>query len=91
MIQSRPRVQLPAILHGILEMFGRKGVSDSDIDSKDLARYINKVIAEYGCPCEDSLTDEQSLGRGLGLERDVWEMNDPNRDPFITLQPKKIF
>jgi len=80
-------IQLPAILHGIMEMFGRE-VRESDLDSPDLVRYINQLVQSKNRKPYDS--SDISIGRGIGTETEVYELNDPNRDPFIGLMPKRM-
>jgi hypothetical protein len=85
-VETQHGIQLPAIIHGVLETFGRD-IKESDIDS-ELYHWINDML-------KDKLSDQQqdndfALGRGIGTEPTSYELNDGNRDPFINLMPKRL-
>ncbi len=85
-VESQHGIQLPAIVHGIMETFGRD-IKEEDLDS-ELYHWINDLL-------KDKLKDRQqdndfALGRGIGTEPMTYELNDGNRDPFINLMPKRL-
>lgn len=89
-IDTQPGIQLPAILYGIHETFGREGVRETDLDSPDLAKYISNMMKSRHTPHHDS--NDSNIGRGIGTDNtNIYEFNDPNRDPFSGLMPKRIF
>lgn len=85
-INSQYGIQLPAIVHGILETFSRD-VQASDIDS-DLYHWINDVMKDrLG---DQNYSNDFSLGRGVGTDPSLFQTQDGNRDPFINLMPARM-
>lgn len=86
-IDTQYGVQLPAILQSIVETFSRN-VSESDVDNADLARYINDLMHSKR-KHED--INNVNIGRGVGTEKNQYQINDGNRDPFSGLIPQRMF
>lgn len=83
-LEANNYIQVPAVLHSIMENFQRDGVTESMIDDPELARYINGLIARK--PNID--TEDMNIGKGVGLHReDIGDSRDPNRNPFAGLVP----
>ena len=87
-IETQRGIKLPAILYGILETFGRQGIRETDLDSAELVRYINGLIRSKHRSYYDPA--ENSIGRGVGTETEIFELNDANRDPFLGLMPRRM-
>lgn len=89
-IETQPAIQLPAILYGIHEIFGREGVRETDLDSPELAKHISNIMKSKRTPRYDA--NDSNIGRGVGTDNaNTYEFNDPNRDPFSGLIPKRIY
>lgn len=79
-------IQVPALLHSIVETFGKDGISQQIFSDKDLLNYINKIIMS-----KQHINTETSahLGRGVGTHIDYTGEKDSNKDPFTLLTPNK--
>lgn len=88
MIETSPTVQLPAILHSIAEVFRRQGITQTDLDDWNLARYINNILA---AKTRRQDLNDANLGRGVGVQIDNWDAMDGNRNPFSGLMPSRVF
>lgn len=86
-IDTQHGIQLPAIVHGIREIFGRDGVRETDLDSPELYRYISKMMRPSSRQYDPG---DSVLGRGIGRETEIYELNDQNRDPFVGLMPRRM-
>lgn len=87
-IDSQPGIQLPAILHGIMELFGHKGVHEGDVYGPEVCRFINDLLKNRVEDRHESI--DLNLGRGVGTQSTGYDLNDANRDPFINLTPKRL-
>jgi len=87
-IDTQHGIQIPAILQGIEENFrAREGVTYSDLDSKDIIKYINDLVSARQRAHPEPV--ETMLGRGVGTEKETLDYNDPNRNPFAGLTPQR--
>jgi hypothetical protein len=79
-------IQVPALLHSIVETFGKDGISQQIFSDKDLLNFINKIIMS-----KQHINTETSahLGRGVGTHIDYTGEKDSNKDPFTLLTPNK--
>jgi hypothetical protein len=79
-------IQVPALLHSIVETFGKDGISQQIFSDKELLNYINKLIMS-----KQHINTETSahLGRGVGTHVDYSGETDSNKDPFTLLIPSK--
>lgn len=85
-VETQHGVQLPAIVHGIMETFGRD-IRESDIDG-DVLHWINDLLKNK---LKDRHHDNDfALGRGVGTEPTTYDLNDSNRDAFVSLMPTKL-
>ena len=86
LIDTNIGIQMPAILHSLLETFGRDGIDHNIFSDHDLLAWINNKLINKG------ITDHNmpsQLGRGVGTQIDYSGEKDPNKDPFILLEPNK--
>jgi len=83
-IETNPRIQIPAILHSIKEVFGIDGVDESQLNDEHLAKVLNALLISNHKPTFNNYTQ---LGRGVGL-------SDPDSgkvdNPFASLMPERI-
>jgi hypothetical protein len=87
LVDTSHGIQLPAIQHAILEMFRRDGIAESHVDDPKLCRFINAILLDKA-PSDNS-GSFSNLGRGVGTQREYWDIRDSNRDPFVLLTPSK--
>jgi hypothetical protein len=87
-IDTQIGVQLPAVIHSILEAFGRNGISESDLSDPAVIRYISDILNSKKKVVN---VNDMNLGKGVGTERVTFEINDSNRDPFAGLRPSRMF
>jgi hypothetical protein len=85
-IDTNHGIQVPALLHNIVETFNRDGVSQSIFSDKDLLNWINSQLMSKTKRTETTPTD---IGRGVGTHVDYSGGNDSNKDPFVLLVPDK--
>lgn len=85
-IDTNHGIQVPALLHSLVETFARDGVSQSVFSDKPLLSWINKQLMG-----KQKVKDEISsqIGRGVGTQVDYSGEKDSNRDPFVLLVPDK--
>lgn len=86
MIDTNHGIQVPALLHSIVETFGREGISQQIFSDRDLLSYINDLLLS-----KQHITNEIStnIGRGVGTTVEFSGSADSNKDPFISLTPNK--
>jgi len=85
-IDTNGSIQIPAILHGIVESFKRDSVDQSDVSDQHMQRWIsNKLISKHIDQNQGS--DSSQLGRGVGTQVDYSGSTDHNDDPFLGLEP----
>lgn len=86
MVETNHGIQVPALIHSLVETFSRDGISQDIFSDKDLMDWINKkLIASH-----KSLDNTPSqIGRGVGTQVDYSGEKDSNRDPFVLLVPDK--
>lgn len=81
-IDTNHCVQIPAVLHSILETF-KRDVNESDLDDPELARYINKLLAKR---VQHKDNHDAVLGRDVGIrEEDLGRIDNP----FQALMPSR--
>lgn len=85
-IETNHGIQVPALLHSIIETFGREGINGSIYSDRDLLSWINQKMIEKG-NSRDVIPSH--LGRGVGTQIDYTGDKDSNRDPFTLLVPDK--
>lgn len=85
-IDTNNGIQVPALLHSLVETFARDGISQSVFSDKDLLSWINKQLMN-----KQHLREEipAQIGRGVGTQVDYSGEKDSNRDPFVLLVPDK--
>lgn len=86
MIDTNYGIQVPALLHSLVETFARDGISQSIFFDKDLLNYINKQLMSKQHN-HNELSSQ--IGRGVGTQIDYSGEKDSNRDPFVSLMPNK--
>jgi hypothetical protein len=84
LIETNYGIQLPAIVHGIVETFSRDGIDQNIFSDKDLLQYINELLINK-FPIGQH--QEMQLGKGVGLQTPYIGDGDPNQDPFTLLSP----
>jgi len=85
MVDTNVGIQLPALLHSIVEVFLRDGVTQEHVSDPDFMSYINKYLMSKR-PLDREISS--NIGRGVGITIDNGP-RDSNRDPFIGLVPDK--
>lgn len=86
LIDTNHGIQVPALLHSLVETFSRDGVDQSIFSDRDLLNWINKRLID-----KSQLTDEvqTQIGQGVGTQIDQSGNKDSNKDPFVLLVPDK--
>lgn len=85
-IETNYGIQMPAILHSLIETFNRDGVDFRVFSDRDLLNWINRRLIEKGQMHHET---PSHIGRGVGTHVDYSGEKDPNRDPFTLLFPDK--
>lgn len=81
-------IQVPALLHSIVETFGRNGITQQIFFDKDLLDWINNIIINKSK--QNNIIDTpRHIGRGVGTQIEYTGENDSNKDPFTLLVPNK--
>lgn len=89
MVDTNPRIQLPAIQHAVVITFNRDGIGESEVDDEKFCRFISGLLAEKAPPAHD--TAGMNLGKGVGTTFDLVGEKDSNKDPWLLLTPQKGF
>jgi hypothetical protein len=87
MIDTNYGIQIPALLHSVVETFSREGVDQSIFSDRELLSYINKELLDKTLKPHNSTPAD--LGLGLGTHVEYSGEADQNKDPFIMLTPAK--
>jgi hypothetical protein len=85
-IDTNIGIQMPAILHSLIETFGRDGVSHQIFSDKPLLNWINQKLITKGVAKNDTTSQ---IGRGVGTQVEYSGDKDSNKDPFTLLVPDK--
>lgn len=85
-IDTNHGIQVPALLHSLVETFARDGVTQDVFSDKDLLAWINKKLTDKYHTVEEV---PSQLGRGVGTSVDYTGEKDSNKDPFVLLVPDK--
>lgn len=85
-IDTNHGIQVPALLHSLVETFGRDGVDQSVFSDKEFLNWINKRLIDKTRMNEETPTQ---IGRGVGTHIDQSGEKDSNKDPFVHLVPDK--
>ena len=86
MIDTNHNLQIPALLHSIVETFGRDGVTQNIFSDKDFLNWVNKrLITSF----EDREDVPSHIGKGVGTQVEYSGESDSNKDPFVLLVPDK--
>jgi hypothetical protein len=86
MIETNHGIQVPALIHSLVETFGRDGISQDIGTDRELLDWINtKLIASQ----RGAENISSQIGRGVGTQIDYSGDKDSNRDPFVLLVPDK--
>ncbi len=85
-IDTNHGIQVPALLHSLVETFARDGISQSVFADKPLLGWINKQLMKKQHTKDEIPTQ---IGRGVGTQIDYSGEKDSNRDPFVLLVPDK--
>ena len=85
-IDTNHGIQIPALIHSLVETFGRNGVTQDVFSDKKLMNWINKqLMSKQKMP--DVIPSQ--IGRGVGTRVDYRGTRDSNRDPWTLLVPDK--
>lgn len=85
-IDTNHGIQVPALLHNLVETFGRDGVDQSVFSDKGLLKWINQQLMAKN---QNTEMTPPEIGRGVGTQVDYSGGNDSNKDPFVLLVPDK--
>lgn len=85
-IDTNHGIQVPALLHSLVETFARDGISQSVFSDKHLLNWINQKLMNKQYMKEEI---SSQIGRGVGTQIDYSGEKDSNRDPFVLLVPDK--
>jgi hypothetical protein len=85
-IDTNHGIQVPALLHSIVETFGRDGISQQIFSDRELMNYINDLLLSKQHLSREISTN---IGRGVGTQVEYSGNTDSNKDPFISLTPNK--
>jgi hypothetical protein len=85
-IETNIGIQLPAILHSLIETFSRDGVDEHIRWDEPLLRWINQKLISKGVSRNDTTSQ---IGSGVGTHVDYSGEKDSNKDPFTLLVPDK--
>lgn len=84
-IDTNYGIQVPAVLHSIVETFGRDGINQQIFSDKELMSWINKILIEKRHSTEAT---PMQLGRGVGIQQEFSGSKNSD-DPFSLLSPNK--
>lgn len=86
MIETNHGIQVPALLHSLVETFSRDGISQDVVFDKEFLGWINRQLID-----KNDIMDHtpSQIGRGVGTQIDYSGEKDSNRDPFTLLVPDK--
>lgn len=80
-------IHIPAIQNDIADIYKRQGITDSDIHSTELMKYISDVISK----CQSTLSDSDQTRMGDGVGLDKGDAHDSaNSDAFGFATPVKL-
>ncbi len=83
-------VSIPAIQLDVLNIFRHQGVSAQDIESAEMAAWINQIIIDEQKNSPSRNDVNNSIGLGVGTANDGKHEGDgQNSDAFINLMPSK--
>ena len=85
-IETNIGIQMPAILHSLIETFSRDGVDHRIFSDRELLNWINGRLINKGVARNDV---PSHIGRGVGTHVDYSGDKDSNKDPFTLLEPDK--
>jgi hypothetical protein len=85
-IETNIGIQMPAILHSLIETFSRDGVDHRIFSDRELLDWINGRLINKGVARNDV---PSHIGRGVGTHVDYSGDKDSNKDPFTLLEPDK--
>ena len=85
-IDTNHGIQVPALLHNLVEVFGRDGINQQIFSDRDLLAWINKLLMSKTKPKEQI---SSNIGRGVGTHINYTGEGDSNKDPFTLLVPSK--
>ena len=85
-IDTNHGIQIPALLHSLAEVFGRRGLRYEDFQEPDFLEWINKILIEKN-QFEPEISNQ--IGRDVGISVDYSGADDPNKDPFLLLDTGK--
>lgn len=86
-IETNHGIQIPALLHSIIEVFGRNGIDQQIFTDIKLLKWLNKIIIntqhkhQQFIPCH--------IGRDVGIKIDYTGKSDSNTNPFTLLEIHK--
>jgi hypothetical protein len=86
LIDTNIGIQVPAILHSLLETFSRDGIDHQIFSDRPLLDWINKKLISKGIIRNDA---PSHIGRGVGTHIEYSGDKDSNKDPFTLLVPDK--
>jgi hypothetical protein len=84
-IDTNYGIQVPAVLHSIVETFGRDGINQQIFSDRELMSWINKILIEKRHSTEAT---PMQLGRGVGIQQEFSGSKNSD-DPFSLLSPNK--
>lgn len=86
MIDTNHGIQVPALIHSLVETFSRDGISQDVAFNKEFLQWINQLLID-----KSDVRDHtpSQIGRGVGTQIDYSGEKDSNRDPFTLLVPDK--
>lgn len=85
-IDTNHGIQMPALLHSLVETFARDGITQDVFGDRELLSWINKKLTDKS-PISNEV--QTQIGRGVGTKVDYTGGKDSNKDPFVLLVPDK--
>ena len=87
LIDTNHGIQIPALLHSLIETFNRDGIDQSIFSDRDFLNWINQKLIGKNQTNNDISTQ---IGRGVGTHIEQQNNSrDSNKDPFALLMPDK--
>lgn len=86
-IETNHGIQIPALLHSIVEVFGRKGVDQQIFNDPTLLKWLNQIMINNHHRNQQFIPSH--LGKDVGVKIDYTGKSDSNTNPFTLLEVHK--
>jgi hypothetical protein len=88
-IDTNHGIQIPALLHSIVELFGKEGISQQIFSDQEFLKWINKIMISKNIVNKEHTPSH--IGRDVGTKIDYSGDTDSNKNPFTLLETTNRF